>query len=44
MGVVAAEPPGVPLPDKPNTSLFTAPSIVILLNLLFAPPKEFPFA
>ena len=40
IGGVPAWPPLVPEALKPNTSLFTAPSIKKLLYLLFWPPIE----
>ena len=41
MGCVSAEPPGVPAEDAMlNTSLFTAPSIWMLLYRTFRPATE----
>jgi len=42
MGVPPVWPPFVPDAARPNTSLFTAPSIEMALNLLFVPRIEIP--
>ncbi len=42
MGWALAWPPGVPLAASPKTSLFTPPSIWMLLKRLFCPPSVAP--
>ncbi len=44
IGSVLACPPGVPLDARPNTSLFTAPSIWMLLYRSLRPATEIALA